>query len=130
MSNIKRGKYRHFKGKFYQVLHVATHTETHEDMVVYQALYGARKIWVRPAAMWTENVERDGYSGPRFIPVELVDDCEPFPKTLSCLTDDEVADALEQCIYDNCDQCPAKRCYNCNQVEDILAEGAKRIRGE
>lgn len=63
---IKTGKYRHFKGKEYEVLHLARHSETEEWMVVYRALYGEGGIWVRPAAMWTEQVERDGYCGPRF----------------------------------------------------------------
>ena len=59
-------KYLHFKNKLYQVLAIATHTETGEPLVIYQALYGERGLWVRPAAMWNEHVERDGYSGPRF----------------------------------------------------------------
>ena len=66
MQSIRPGRYRHFKGKEYQVLSIARHSETQEPMVVYQALYGERGIWVRPAGMWTEHVERDGYSGPRF----------------------------------------------------------------
>ena len=64
---VRPGCYRHFKGNEYQVLYTALHSESLEPMVVYQALYGARGIWVRPAAMWNEHVERDGYSGPRFI---------------------------------------------------------------
>lgn len=60
------GRYRHFKGNEYQLLYVARNSETLEPMVVYQALYGERGIWVRPAAMWNEIVERDGYQGPRF----------------------------------------------------------------
>ena len=67
---IRLGRYRHFKGKEYQVLGVASHSETLEPMVVYQALYGQGGLWVRPASMWNETVERDGYSGPRFIFVE------------------------------------------------------------
>ena len=66
MENIKIGKYRHFKGKEYRVLYLATHSETMEQMVVYQALYGEQGIWVRPAAMWNEKVERDGRIQPRF----------------------------------------------------------------
>lgn len=66
MEEIKLGRYRHFKGKEYQVLHLATHSETREPMVVYRALYGERGIWVRPAAMWNETVERDGKSYRRF----------------------------------------------------------------
>ena len=64
--DIKPGRYRHFKGNEYRLLYTAKHSETLEDMVVYQALYGERGIWVRPAAMWLEEVERDGYRGPRF----------------------------------------------------------------
>ncbi len=64
---IKPGKYRHFKGKEYEVLGVAQHSETMEPMVVYRALYGEKGLWVRPAAMWTETVMRDEYSGPRFV---------------------------------------------------------------
>ena len=67
---IEPGKYRHFKGNEYELLYVARHSETMEEMVVYRALYGERGLWVRPASMWTEHVERDGYSGPRFYPVE------------------------------------------------------------
>jgi len=67
---LKPGKYRHFKGNEYELLYVAKHSETLEPMVVYKALYGEQGIWVRPAAMWSEHVERDGYSGPRFAPIE------------------------------------------------------------
>ena len=67
---LKPGIYRHFKGNLYRLLHVASHSETLEPMVVYQALYGERGIWVRPAAMWSEQVERDGYCGPRFALLE------------------------------------------------------------
>ena len=70
MQEIKPGRYRHFKGMEYQVLYTARHSETMEPMVVYQALYGERGIWVRPAAMGSEWVERDGYAGPRFHPIE------------------------------------------------------------
>lgn len=66
MEEIWPGRYRHFKGKEYRVLCTARHSETLEPMVVYQALYGERGIWVHPAAMWGEHVEREGYSGPRF----------------------------------------------------------------
>lgn len=64
---LKPGKYRHFKGNEYELLCIATHSETMEPMAVYRALYGEGGIWVRPAAMWTEKVERDGYCGPRFL---------------------------------------------------------------
>ena len=68
--SVKLGKYRHFKGGEYQVLHVGYHSETGEEMVVYQALYGENRIWVRPAAMWDETVERDGKTFSRFTYVE------------------------------------------------------------
>lgn len=55
-NTIKTGKYRHYKGNFYEVLSLATHSETLETMVVYRALYGEHGIWVRPAAMWNEQV--------------------------------------------------------------------------
>ena len=67
---LKPGRYRHFKGKEYELLYVAKHSETLEPMVVYRALYGEGGIWVRPASMWSEPVTRDGYSGPRFIPLD------------------------------------------------------------
>ena len=66
IMDIKPGKYRHFKGKLYQVIGIASHSETLEPMVVYRALYGEYGLWVRPAAMWDEIVEKDGYCGPRF----------------------------------------------------------------
>ena len=66
MDEIKIGRYRHFKGKEYEVLFVAKHSETLEEMVVYKALYGEGGVWVRPLAMWNERVERDGKSFQRF----------------------------------------------------------------
>ena len=70
MSQLKPGVYHHFKGNLYRLITVARHSETLEDMVVYQALYGEGGYWVRPAAMWEEYVEKDEYKGPRFIRVE------------------------------------------------------------
>ena len=67
MQKIQPGLWKHFKGNLYRVMYVALHSETGEEMVVYQALYGQRGMWVRPASMWLEHVERDGYSGPRFV---------------------------------------------------------------
>ncbi len=64
--DIQPGRYRHFKGNEYRVLYLARHSETLEPMVVYQALYGERGIWVRPAGMWNEMVERDGKRCRRF----------------------------------------------------------------
>jgi len=66
MEEIKIGRYRHFKGNEYEVLHLARHSETEEEMVVYRALYGDFSVWVRPASMWNETVERNGKSFRRF----------------------------------------------------------------
>ncbi len=66
MSNVRLGKYRHYKGNDYQVLGVAIHSETLEEMVIYKALYGEGKIWVRPLKMWNEMVFSDGKKVPRF----------------------------------------------------------------
>lgn len=63
---IKPGRYRHFKGREYEVIGVAKHSETLEDMVVYRQLYGEHGLWVRPASMWEETVERDGKTYKRF----------------------------------------------------------------
>lgn len=65
-KEIKLGKYRHFKGMEYEVLGVAKHSETQEELVVYKALYGEKELWVRPVKMFTEEVEKDNYKGPRF----------------------------------------------------------------
>ena len=61
--------YRHFKGNVYRVLHIAKHSETLEDIVVYQAMYDERGIWVRPKAMFEEVIERDGKAFRRFSPI-------------------------------------------------------------
>ena len=66
MDEIRVGRYRHFKGNEYEVLYLAKHSETLEPMVVYRALYGEHGVWVRPAHMWNETVERDGRTFVRF----------------------------------------------------------------
>ena len=65
-AEIRLGKYRHFKGNEYEIVGIARHSETLEPMVVYRALYGEGGLWVRPAHMWNEMVERDGKVFPRF----------------------------------------------------------------
>lgn len=67
---LKPGKYRHFKGGMYELLGIANHSETLEPMVVYRALYGEGGLWVRPASMWNEIVEKPEHTGPRFIYIE------------------------------------------------------------
>ncbi len=64
--DIKLGKYRHFKGNEYEVVAIAKHSETLEEMVVYKDLKNDGKVWVRPALMWNETVERDGKVFKRF----------------------------------------------------------------
>ena len=63
---IRKGRYRHFKGNMYEVIGIAKHSESLEEMVVYRALYGEGDLWVRPASMWDETVERDGKVFKRF----------------------------------------------------------------
>ena len=67
---INKGKYRHFKGNEYEVIGTARHSESGEEMVVYRALYGEGGLWVRPASMWNETVERDGSIFKRFELIE------------------------------------------------------------
>lgn len=68
---IQLGRYRHFKGKEYEVIAIAKHSETLEELVVYKALYGEEGIWVRPLSMWKEQITRDGKTFNRF---EKIDD--------------------------------------------------------
>jgi hypothetical protein len=63
---VSPGLYRHYKGKLYQVLGVAEHSETGEQLVVYIPLYGAGGFWVRPLSMFTEIVSLNGSQQPRF----------------------------------------------------------------
>lgn len=70
---MKKGIYRHFKGNLYEVIGVARHSESLEEMVVYKALYGNGDMWVRPVSMWDEIIERDGRTFPRF---EFVNETE------------------------------------------------------
>lgn len=65
-ENIRPGRYRHYKGNEYQVIGIARHSETEEQMVVYRQLYGGRSLWVRPLAMFLEEVLVDGRQVPRF----------------------------------------------------------------
>lgn len=66
-ADIQKGVYEHYKnGKRYEVLDVALHSETLEEMIVYRALYDERLVWVRPRAMFFEEVEKEGKNVPRF----------------------------------------------------------------
>lgn len=64
--DIATGIYEHYKGQQYRVIGVARHSETEDVLVVYQALYGARGLWVRPLTMFLETVEVEGVQQPRF----------------------------------------------------------------
>jgi len=68
-EQIKKGIYKHFKGNEYEVIGIGFHSETQEEFVVYKALYGEHKIWLRPVSMFLEEVDKPeiGYRGPRFI---------------------------------------------------------------
>lgn len=66
-ETIRPGRYRHFKSNEYEVLGVARHSETEEELVVYRPLYGEGGLWVRPVSMWNELVTRDGKTQPRFV---------------------------------------------------------------
>jgi hypothetical protein len=66
-KTLRTGIYRHYKGQIYAVMGVARHSETEEELVVYRALYGQQGLWVRPLRMFTETVEIDGETIPRFV---------------------------------------------------------------
>lgn len=88
---ILNGIYRHFKGRDYKVLHLAKHSETQENLVVYQAMYGDHAVWVRPIDMFLEEVVRDGQTFERFSYLP--------PKTETCLNvelDDETKNFLSE----------------------------------
>ena len=72
MNIVIGGKYRHYKGNEYLVVDIATHSETEEEMVVYKALYGEGKLWVRPLSMWNEKVFKDGKGYLRFEYIGII----------------------------------------------------------
>lgn len=77
---IQPGRYRHFKGNAYEVVGIAKHSETEEPMVVYRALYGDGGLWVRPAEMWNETVERGGQTYRRCYPLDRIEREEKYER--------------------------------------------------
>ena len=78
---IQPGIYQHYKGHYYKVFFVATHSETSEQHVTYQCLYGDYSYWIRPLSMFAETVVIEGVSQPRFKFIEAGDDLlDPRPK--------------------------------------------------
>ncbi|MEN8549345.1 DUF1653 domain-containing protein [Acinetobacter soli] len=71
--SLRKGIYQHYKGQLYQVLHVAKHSETEEELVIYQCLYGDYSIWARPLTMFIETVEHHNEIKPRFQFLHCVD---------------------------------------------------------
>ncbi|MBL4607138.1 MAG: DUF1653 domain-containing protein [Pseudomonadales bacterium] len=70
LKTIRPGKYKHYKGHYYQVEGTAKHSETEEEHVVYRPLYGKQELWIRPLAMFVERVKYQGKELPRFEYVE------------------------------------------------------------
>jgi len=68
VMSITPGIYRHYKGNEYEVIDTCFHSETHEELVLYRALYGEYRLWVRPLAMFRESVTVNGKTEPRFAP--------------------------------------------------------------
>ena len=88
VRTIPCGRYRHFKGNEYEVIGIARHSETEEPMVVYRALYGEGGLWVRPAEMWNEQVNRDGKTYHRFYRLDRIERVEKHER----LFDEDTAD--------------------------------------
>ena len=98
LQTITPGRYRHFKGKPYEVLAIARHSEDESPMVVYKALYGEGGVWVRPASMWNETVERDGVTYRRFYRLDRIERVEKYERLfdeVSAQPDQEKLAALD-----------------------------------
>jgi len=80
INTIPPGRYRHFKGKEYEVIGIARHSETEEPLVVYKALYGDGSIWCRPADMWNERIIRNGVTYRRFYRLDRIERVEKYER--------------------------------------------------
>ena len=80
IRTIPLGRYRHFKGRPYEVVAIARHSETEEAMVVYQALCGDGGMWVRPASMWNETVKHEGKTYRRFCRLDRIERVEKYER--------------------------------------------------
>lgn len=94
VAAIPLGRYRHFKGNDYEVLAIARHSETEEALVVYRALYGDYGIWVRPASMWNEKVERNGKTYRRFYRLERIERVERYERLFDAALANPNAESL------------------------------------
>ncbi len=94
VQTILPGRYRHFKGKDYELIGIARHSETEEPMAVYRTLYGDGGLWVRPAAMWNEYVTRDGRRFRRFCPIERIERVERYERLFERAAADRNPEAL------------------------------------
>ena len=80
VRTIPPGRYRHFKGREYEVICIARHSETEEPMVVYEALYGDGGVWCRPAEMWNERIIRNGAAYRRFYRLDRIERVEKYER--------------------------------------------------
>lgn len=98
---IQPGRYRHFKGNEYEVVGIARHSETEEPLVVYRALYSDGGLWVRPAEMWNETVERDGKVYRRFYHLDRIERVEKYERLFdeAMMASDEQKLALLEAYY-------------------------------
>ena len=105
VATIPLGRYRHFKGKPYEVIAIARHSETEEAMVVYCALYGDGGVWVRPASMWNETVERDGKTYRRFYRLDRIERVEKYERLFDEVSAQPVPEKLAalDAYYTSCE---------------------------
>ena len=117
--SVKLGKYRHFKGKEYEVIGVAKNSETLEEYVVYKALYGDYGLWIRPIEMFTEIIERDGVKQERFKYIDMdikeiltaKDESKAYAEVKKMLAESEKSNKYYEYINDFVDLLTDKKSY-------------------